>query len=157
MVVILLIGLLSAAAAEWTGLVRLQETATEYHNVTLVQARPQRFQASLDLVPADFSFNATKSKLPLVVFTQVLLQFYNSSQGLEDVLSQCEALEVPYVLLVTEENITYEDVGQSNVTVFTIPEKQGGALVQEVQNMGPEALPVPVFLVYYELRNAQAS
>lgn len=69
MAVIFLIGLLSAATAEWTGLVRLQETASEYHNVTLVQARPQRFQASLDLVSADFSFNATKSKLPLVVFT----------------------------------------------------------------------------------------
>lgn len=87
----------------------------------------------------------------------MLLQFYNSSTELEAVLSQCEALEVPYVLLITEENITYEDVGQSNVTVFTIPENQGGALMQEVQNMGPEALPVPVFLVYYELRNVQAS
>lgn len=68
MAAILLVSLLSVVAGEWTGLVRFP-TASEYRNVTLVQARPQRFQANLDLVTANFSFNATASKLPLVLTT----------------------------------------------------------------------------------------
>lgn len=104
---------------------------------------------------ANFTFNASDTKFPLVSSTQLLLREYNSSEGLSAVVSQCTDLGVSYVLLVTDENITYEAVGTDNLTVLTILPDQGQLLLQEVQGLlSSDGEPVSVLFVYYELRKS---
>ena len=146
MVPLLLFLLYSASAtSEWVGSLRVLNSTNEYHNITLLHDSPVTVRAYFSLVSTNETLNATTSMPPLVRITQLLLTEVDNDTSVEESLLLCKDLNANFTLMVTDVNITYPQVQDANVTVFTIPSTEGHRLKSELAGSSD---PITVYLTY---------